>query len=215
MPGRRISLVNNEFYHIFNRGSDKRNIFIQPRDYARLQRTFYYYQFLGPKIRFSQFTATKFKSFNPAPEKKLVEIICYCLMPNHFHFLLQQLKDNGISTFISQVANSYAKYFNTKYKRIGALLQGTFKAVRIENDDQFLHVSRYIHLNPIVSEVAQNLDDYSWSSFPEYMNSDIFCSSNEILKFFPSKEKYREFVEDQIDYGTSLESIKHHLFDEL
>ena len=135
-------------------------------------------------------------------------------MPNHFHLLLKQLKDNGISTFISQVCNSYTKYFNTKYSRAGALLQGVFKAELMESDEQLLHVSRYIHLKPVVSGLTKSLDSYSYSSYQEYIfQNQGFCNTTEILNFFPSPEKYQEFVEDQIDYGTTLELIKHKTID--
>ncbi len=214
MPGRNVSLVNGEFYHIYNRGSDKRNIYTQPRDYNRFLKTIYYYQFLGPKRSFSKFAKSDLNSFKPDPEKKLVKIICYCLMPNHFHFLVKQLKTNGISIFLSQLSNSYTKYFNTKYKRIGALLQGTFKAVLIESEEQLIHVSRYIHLNPVVSGLTKDLNSYKWSSYPEYVTGNsLFCSIDEILNFFPSPQKYQKFVEAQIDYGTTLEIIKHQVID--
>lgn len=214
MPRRLTPFSSGEFYHIYNRGVEKRNIFTQTRDFNRFQKTFYYYQWLGPKPSFSKFTKSDFNSFKPNPDKRLVEIICYCLMPNHFHFLIRQLKDNGISTFIGQLSNSYTKYFNTKYKRVGSLLQGTFKAVHINTDEQLLHLSRYIHLNPMVSGIVKKPEDYPWSSYLEYINGESFFSSpTEILNFFSSKEKYKEFVEDQIDYGITLEILKHRTID--
>src|SRR3989344_4923667 len=214
MPGRAVPLVNGEYYHIYNRGSDKRDIYIQPRDYNRFQKTIYYYQFLGPKLSFSKFAKSELNSFKPDSEKKLVEIICYCLMPNHFHFLVKQVKTNGISIFLSQLSNSYTKYFNTKYERVGALLQGTFKSVLIETDEQLIHVSRYIHLNPVVSRLTKELNSYKWSSYPEYIfGNSLICSIDEILNFFPSPQKYQEFVDAQIEYGTSLEILKHRIID--
>lgn len=216
MPRRIIPFMNNEFYHIYNRGVEKRDIFTQPRDYKRFLRTCYYYQFLGQKPSFSRFSKSQLNTFKPLNENKLVEIICYCLMPNHFHFLLRQLKDNGVSIFISRLTNSYTKYFNTKYTRIGPLLQGAFKALRIESDEQLIHVSRYIHLNPVVAGLVKNLDQYLWSSYHDYMQGkSTICSVNEILKFFPSAEKYKEFIEDQIDYGITLEILKHQTYDEV
>lgn len=216
MPGRNVPLGNGEFYHIYNRGSDKRNIFIQPRDYKRFQLTFYYYQFLGSKHKFSNFAKSKLDSFKPLPNSELIEIICYCLMPNHFHFLIRQLKDNGISIFMSQLANSYTKYFNTKYKRIGALLQGSFKAVHIESEEQLIHLSRYIHLNPVVSGISKNLLGYPWSSYMDYLNhQSIFCHPAPVLNLFPSTQKYKEFVTDQIDYGITLEVLKHQTIEEV
>lgn len=215
MPGRIIPLVNEGFYHIFNRGSDKRQIFTKPRDYSRFKQTFYYYQFSGPKPRLSVFAKSNLFNFKPE-NKKLVEIICYCLMPNHFHFLVRQIKDGGVSVFMSQLANSYTKYFNTKYNRVGPLFQGYFKAVPIETDEQLLHLSRYIHLNPYVSELCKDLNDYQWSSYSEFIqNQNSICIKEEILSQFPSADKYREFIDDQKEYGTTLEILKHRIIDEV
>lgn len=218
MPGRTVPLINDEYYHIYNRGNEKKNIFTLPADYKRFKQVFYYYQFIGPKPKFSRFTSSDIyiNLFKPKQENKLVEIISYCLMPNHFHFLLRQLKDNGISTFMSQLLNSYTKYFNVKYNRVGSLFQGKFKNSLIENDEQLIHVSRYIHLNPIVSGLKNNLVDYPWSSYFEYVHEfENYCSTKEVLSFFSSREKYQEFMEDQIDYGRSLELIKHAIFEEV
>ena len=116
---------------------------------------------------------------------------------------------------MSQLSNSYTKYFNIRYKRVGPLLQGAFKAVRIESQEQLIHVSRYIHLNPVVSGLTKKPEDYLWSSYLEYtQTNNLFCIPFEILNLFSSREKYTQFVEDQIDYGTTLEFIKHHLVDE-
>lgn len=128
MSGRSTTFANSEYYHIYNRGSDKRDIFLSKRDFTRFQRTFYYYQFLGPKPKFSNSARYKHESLRPMGDNQIVEIHCYCLMPNHFHFLIRQLKDNGISRFMSHVCNSYTKYFNIKHNRVGPLLQGAFKA---------------------------------------------------------------------------------------
>lgn len=214
MPGRLVPLVNGEIYHLFNRGSDRRDIFLQSKDYVRFKHTTYYYQFLGPKPRFSNLAKYKLSSFNPKPENKLVEILCYCFMPNHFHFLVRQIKENGVSVFMSQLCNSYTKYFNTKYKRVGPLLQGSFKGVRVESDEQFIHLSRYIHLNPIVALLAKKLEQYPWSSFHEYMQpGGGLCLTTDVQSYFSSKAQYRQFLEDQIDYGKTLEEIKHLLVD--
>lgn len=214
MPGRFVPLVNEQYYHIFNRGSDKRNLFLQNQDYNRFIKTLYYYHFSGQKIRFSNYNKSNINFLTPLGTEKLVDIICYCLMPNHFHLLLKQKQENGISKFLSQISNSYTKYFNTKNKRIGALLQGTFKAVLVENDEQFLHVSRYIHLNPIVSSIIDKLEKYPWSSYQEYKTGSFFCKTEEVLNFFKTNAHYLEFLNNQIEYGKSLELIKHHLLDD-
>lgn len=213
MPGRKTPLVTGGYYHIFNRGSDKRDIYLLPRDYDRFQKTFYYYQFSGPKPRFSKYT--KGNLFKPILSGKFVEILCFALMPNHFHFLVKQLAENGASRFMSQLCNSYTKYFNTKHRRIGPLLQGAFKAVSVDSDEQLMHVSRYIHLNPLVSGLVKLPQQYKWSSYSEYINNiPCYCSISEILSFFTSNVKYKEFTEDQIEYGTTLEILKHQLIDE-
>lgn len=215
MPGRIVPIVNNEIYHIFNRGSDKRNIFLQPRDYKRFIKTFCYYQFSGPKPKFSLLNKNNFSHFKPDPVSRLVEIFCYCLMPNHFHFMVRQLKTNGISIFMSQLANSYTKYFNTKRKRIGPLLQGAFKITRVETDQQLIHLSRYIHINPVVAGLTDRPENYVWSSYKEYADGiSGFCSTDAVLSFFPSRNEYRKFTEEQIDYAKALGIIKHQVVDD-
>ncbi len=213
MPYRTTPLVTDQIYHVFNRGVAKLPIFTDRRDYNRFLETMYYYQFEGPKPQFSQLN--RFKEYNFEKNKKIVEIFCYCLMPNHYHFLIKQLQENGISEFIGKLSNSYTKYFNTKHKRIGPLLQGQFKAVRIEYEEQLTHVSRYIHLNPIASYLVKNLNIYPWSSYLNYIGSEENknCSKDFILSMFKTNQKYEKFVLDQIEYAQSLEIIKHLVMD--
>src|SRR3989344_517839 len=116
MPTRTTPLVNEQIYHIYNRGVEKRRIFENRRTYKRFLQTINYYQYEGPKPKFSSFI--KFKLFKPDPNKKIVDIIAYCLMPNHFHLLLRQVKEGGISEFIRKVSDSYTKYYNVKYDRV-------------------------------------------------------------------------------------------------
>lgn len=213
MPSRIHPLVNGEYYHIFNRGVDKMNIFKNSYNFQRFLKTVLYYQVLGPKPRFSLFAPTN----NLLDKsKQIVEIIVFCLMPNHFHFLIKQLTDGGITEFISKLSNSYTKYFNIKYKRVGPLLQGEFKSVLVESNEQLLHLSRYIHLNPLVSGLVKDLKDYPWSSYPEYIESSAqrICAKEIILNQFKSPKDYQRFVLDQADYGRELEIIKHQLIEE-
>lgn len=147
----------------------------------------------------------------------MVDIVAYCLMPNHFHFLLKQRVNNGIIKFSSNFANSYTRYFNTRNHRNGALFQGIFKAAHIENDEQLIHVNRYIHINPAVSFLIkeESLDSYPWSSLSEYLNPKLeeICSKEAVLSFFSSLNKYHNFIHDQIDYAKRLESAKHLLLE--
>lgn len=213
MPYRTTPLVTDQIYHIFNRGVARLPIFTDRRDYNRFLETIYYYQFQGPKPQFSQLK--RFKEFNFEKNKKIVEIICYCLMPNHYHFLVKQLEENGISEFINKVSNSYTKYFNTRHTRVGPLLQGQFKAVRIEHEEQLIHVSRYIHLNPVVSFLVKKLNEYNWSSYTSYIGLEVnkICAKELLFSIFRTPQKYEQFVLDQVEYGQSLERIKHLVID--
>lgn len=213
MPSRIIPFVNGEYYHIFNRGVAQMPIFSNYRDYKRFSKTVSYYLVDGPKPRFSFFDPKKHQ-LNSG--KKIINIIAYCFMPNHFHFLLQQTKEGGITEFVGRISNSYTKYFNIKRERAGPLLQGEFKAVHIETNEQLLHVSRYIHLNPLVGYLIKDLEDYRWSSFNEYMgkNTMKLCDKEIILNQFKSAKEYKQFILDQEDYGKQLEYIKHLLIDQ-
>lgn len=213
MPYRIIPFINGEIYHVFNRGVNKQDVFFQTRDYSIFLSSVFYYQIASPKPRFSLYRQTKTFPINKG--EKIVQLICYCLMPNHFHLLIKQLKDNGISEFMRKFAHSYTKYINVKYERQGPLFQGVFKAVHIENDEQLIHVSRYIHLNPYVSNLNRNLRNYRWSSYPSFMGltSSTDINSNEILSHFRSTLEYENFVMDQANYGSELEIIKHQIID--
>lgn len=212
MPRRIIPFASGYYYHIYNRGVEKRSIFQNNRDYGRLIKTIKYYQLEGPKPRLSKFLNSSI--FKLDLNSKIVEIICYCLMPNHFHFLIKQLKDGGITEFISKLSNSYTKYYNTKHSRIGPLLQGEFKAVLVEGEEQFIHLSRYIHLNPIASLLVKDLKNFRWSSYEEYIsNSNGICSKEDIMGYFKSPRDYEQFVLDQVSYAQSLERIKHAVID--
>lgn len=133
-------------------------------------------------------------------------------MPNHFHFLLKQLTDKGISKFMAKITNAFSHYFNTRHDRTGHLFQGNFGAVRIEDDEQFMHVSRYIHLNPVTSYLIaiESLVSYEYSSYPDYLSKPSgFTNTKDILSYFKNPQGYRKFVEDQADYARKLDNIKH------
>lgn len=212
MPSRTVPFVNNHFYHVFNRGVAHMPIFNDKWDYKRFVKTFLYYQLQGPKPKFSQFSP---ENIRLDTNQKIVEIISYCLMPNHFHFLLQQKSDGGITEFLSKISNSYTKYFNTKNERVGPILQGEFKSVLVETNEQLLHLSRYIHLNPLVSYLTNNLESYTWSSYLEYIgqNKTSICAKEIILDQFKSAQDHKQFVLDQEEYGKELERIKHQTLD--
>lgn len=220
MPGRNIPLISGEIYHVFNRGIASQPIFLQKRDYQRFLDTVFYYQNKNIPIRYSKFLnlsrIIKNKIFDELYQKKncLVEIISFCLIPNHFHLLLKQNDKDGISKFVGDLSNSYTRYFNVKNKRSGPLLQGKFKAVRIETDEQLLHVSRYIHLNPYTSFVVKTVDElpsYFYSSLGEYwkIRNIQIINKDLILSHFKSLKSFKEFIFNQAEYQKHLDKIKH------
>lgn len=212
MPYRTTTLADNEFYHVYNRGVEKRNIFLGKRDFQRCIETFQFYQYKNNDFKFSSVTHPMWNREN---YDKRVEIICYCLMPNHVHFILKQISNNGISDFMRLFANSYAKYFNTKYERVGSLFQGQFKAKHVGSDEQLVHLSRYVHLNPFVSGIIKNLKNYHWSSYNEYVKSQKreICTKEDVLHMFKNKNDYAKFIKDHQDYAINLELIKHNMID--
>lgn len=218
---RDIPLVTGEFYHVYNRGTAKLPTFINDSDYKQAQLTATYYQFKELPVKLSRFKALDSNKRSEILESirhtgKIVDIISYVFMPNHFHFLLRQAAQDGVSKFVGQFSNSYTRYFNTKHSRPGSLFQGTFKAVHIETENQLLHVSRYIHLNPFVSAVIkkEELPYYYWSSYPDYLRgqSDLVDVTS-VMSRFKSPMEYQSFVLNHSDYAQQLEIIKHQLID--
>jgi len=224
MPGRLTPLANGQIYHVFNRGIDHRPTFTDRLELTRGIITIDFYRFVKPPIRLSKFL----KLSNEERERvsknikdrndKLIDILAFCLMPNHFHFIVRQLHEKGISKFLANFQNSYTKYFNVKRSRDGSLFLDQFKAVRIETDEQLLHVSRYVHLNPLTSYVVKDFEDllkYPWSSFGEYINgkSSVFEIST-VMSFFKTPKDYQAFVRDNADYQRELDKIKHLILEE-
>lgn len=221
MPYRKVVLVPQQIYHIFNRGVAALPIYLNTKSYLRFLNLVDYYRFSNTPFSFSKLISlpkeeresirTELKKENAIH----VGILAYCLMPNHFHFLLKQITDKGISVFMTNLQNSYVKYFNIKNERAGPLFQSMFKAVIIETDEQLLHMSRYIHLNPSTAYIVEpeNLEDYKWSSLNHYLNKDFssfsFVNPEMILNFFKKREDYRKFVLDQASYQRELNKIKH------
>jgi len=214
MPRRKEPLVTGEIYHVFNRGVEKRPIFENARHYQRFLDLLPFYT-RSHHLKFSTLSGKEREEvISKKTGEKLVEILCYCLMPNHFHLMLKQSSDHGIKNFMRIVADSYSHYFNITKERVGPLFQGKFKAVRIEDDAQLLHVSRYIHLNPVVTELVKEPEDYDWSSYLEYIAKKKGFSITEIiLDQFKSITFYKNFVHDYADYAKRLHKIEHLLLE--
>lgn len=224
MPSnRKVVFANGEYYHVFNRGVEKRPTFTNKYEFLRAKDTLSFYRFAELPIRYSKYLNLNKKAkeefMNGFGENNLqIEILAFCFMGNHFHFLLKQEKDNGIVKFMAKFQNSYTKYFNTKHQRVGPLFQGVFKAVHVGNDEQLLHVSRYIHLNPVNGFMVSSgsLADYLWSSYPEYLGliDRSIVNTNQVLNFFnKDRKEYQKFVMDEADFKMKLNNIEHLLID--
>lgn len=204
--------LENGIYHIYNRGVEKRNIYLDeqdysvfisylknyllPKDLAKLQTTISSPEH-GYKEKQKAFKEISLKNF--AEE---IELLAYVLMPNHFHLLLKQTKPDGIDRFMSSLSTRYTIYFNRKYRRVGSLCQGVYKAVSVETDEQLLHLSRYIHLNPFMSSgqsLSRSSETSQPSSLPEYFNqrNAAWVKKNYILDYFQKNnptEDYQKFM---------------------
>ena len=212
-------IVIGEIYHVFNRSVGTQPIFLGKRNCNRAIEVAQFYSYLNPPLRFSHYyrleNKDKFISQLKSDCKRLIDLYSFCLMPNHFHFLTKQLEDKGILSFMGNFQNSYAKFFNIKTERHGALFQSQFKAVRIETDEQLLHVCRYIHLNPFSSYVVKSieeLENYQWSSLPDYLGSrKSECVNKEfILNYFSSSvDKFKSFMYDKVDYQKKLKELEY------
>lgn len=196
--------VTGCFYHLYNRGVEKRDIYLDKFDHHRFLETVNFYRNDPVPMKLSDFRRGVIKLKKIEYQNELVNIYCYCLMPNHFHLLVQQLKDDGISMFMRKLSDSYTKYFNTKYKRIGSLFQGPFKARLIEDDEYLLQLSKYIHKNPskpVFPHGVWEANKYPYSSYSTYLSGEphLFCDTNFILSYFsrsyPNLD-YQTFVEE-------------------
>lgn len=216
MSVRKEVIATGEVYHVFNRSIDKQRIFKNSYDYRRLLELIQYYQFLNTPVRYSHFNRLNLEQKEiiwyqlRKQSKRIVDIYAFCVMPNHFHFLMKPLEDNGLSDYMRFIQLGYAKYFNKKYHRKGVLFEGMFHAVRIEDDEQFVHVHRYILLNPVTAFLIKldAIDNYPWSAYP-YLFKDNFVNSEYIKSQFSSIEKYLSFLKDQENYQKELNRIKH------
>jgi len=206
----------DKVYHIITKSIAKYVIFNNETEYLRIKEVIQYYQVENPRLRFSYFAAWRkdknglVNKNDRQDKKKLVRIIAYGLMPTHIHLVLQQLKKNGISIYMNKVLNSYTRYFNTKHHRKGPLWTGRFKRVLVETDEQLIHVTRYVHLNPVTAHLVDRPELWRFSSYCEYLAKnpikDKMCKFKHILEMRPGK--YKKFVDSQISYQRELAKMK-------
>lgn len=201
--------VENGFYHIYNRGVEKRTIFEDEQDYGVFLS--YLKNYLTPKDinLLQQNLASTLTTWHEKDEilklaklnnfSENIKLLAYCLMPNHFHLLIKQTETNTIDRFINSLNTRYVMYFNKKYKRVGSLYQGVYKAVLLDNEPQFLHLSRYIHKQAIKIDTP--------SSYPEYLGlrRTEWVNPKEVLPYFSKSNpslSYESFIKQEDDYKT-------------
>src|SRR3989344_6947641 len=207
MAMRKVSLVEKEFYHIYNRGVDKRDIFLDVDDLNRFLKSMREFNVINPIGSIYENRDRKRTHERQAfmtREKPLVNFIVYGINRNHFHFILEQVAERGIEKFMHRLGTGHSKYFNTRHKRSGALFQGKFKAKLIDSNEYLLHLSAYINLNDKVHSRGRQASTMSRTSWDEYINPnfvDSFCKKEIILGQFKNRKEYKKFAEE------SLESI--------
>ena len=213
MANRKTPFVIGEYYHIYNRGVDKRIIFSTKLDIDRFFKSMIEFNIVDPigslyENSFRQLggSTAKLATVSNKKGKKLVNIVAYCLNPNHFHFILEQLTDRGISEFMKRLSGGYTWYFNNKYDRTGSLFQGRFKAVHVNSNEYLLHVSAYVNLNDKVHQLGGSTaklvkSKSSWGEYTGDNTGESFCKKEIILEQFKNKKEYKKFA------TSSLESI--------
>jgi len=195
---RKHPLVTSQYYHIFNRGVDKRDIFMSKKDMNRFILSIKQFNKIYPVGSIRDNLRDKLSSSylkRKGKENPLVSIVCYCFNPNHFHFILKQETDGGISEFLKRLMGGYTKYFNLSHKRNGALFQGRFKS-RLVNDDQyFLKIFPYVNINNLIHDIPEEKSHLIASSDAEYENMDFDLVSKKeadnLISFYGSKNDFK------------------------
>ena len=219
---RRISFAPGEFYHIYNRGTEKRNIFLNKNDYRRFLLLLYYCN-SGQNV----VLRLENKNFDPDPQREtIVEICAYCLMPNHFHLLIHEKIEGGISRFMQKLSTGYTMYFNERHERDGVLFQGKFKSSYVNEDEYLKYLFSYIHLNPVKSvdphwkengisnsdQAKKYLDHYAYSSYPDYLGVNRkeggIITKNVMPNYFLSVADYKRTINDWLSLRDEQAKVK-------
>lgn len=212
MPRKKVQIVNGEYYHVYNRGVDKREIFQDEKDYLKFLRNLkdfnnksYYEQ------RIQELESKKERGSFLFRKDKTVSIVAYSLLPNHYHLILKQLKDNGISNFMHKVGTSFTNFFNKKYNRSGRLFQGPYKTIHVNDNNYLLWLSGYVNGNVEIHRIEKT-KNYKWSSFNSFIEkgrNEILNDKDIILSQFKNSRDYKIFVDEVIkDSRKRKETLK-------
>jgi len=191
MARRNVPFLPNQYYHIYNRGAHRVDIFRNDTDYIFL-----------------------LKLVKKQAEKCAISVIAYCLMHNHYHFLLRQNSDIQISKFMQAVFNVYTKAFNSKYQHSGTLFEGPFRAIHIDRTEYLLHLCRYIHRNPLEAGIVVLPEQWHYSNYSEFIGQrdGILIDRDFVKENFGSPESYREFVIEYVPPEKAQKELRHYLF---
>ncbi len=196
------------YYHIYNRGVEKRDIFVDAQDYHKFIGYLKMY-LTTPDPQGLSLRDESGRSICPSHQNNNfcedISLLAYCLMPNHFHLLIKQNSERGMALFMHSIITKYVMYFNRRYKRVGGLFQGRYKCVRIESENQFIGISKYIHRNPLPEHPSgsdlEGLSDYKYSSYGNYLRlfQQSWIKPEDILCYYPTPKAYKDFVEETGD----------------
>ena len=211
---RNFQFENEHFYHVYNRGVDKRNIFIDESDRNRFIKSIIAFNDIN---RVEKNSLSKIKVF--PSENPYVKIHAFCLMNNHFHLLLEPLIEKGVQKFMHRLSDGYSKYFNIKHERSGSLFEGRYKAKWVDNDVYLQHLLRYIHLNPLDLMIDRKdkevinwekaltmLEYYPWSSHRAYLGAEQMDSvtTDYLSKTFQDRTDYKNFLKEWLKYDENI-----------
>lgn len=216
----RSILSEGEIYHIYNRGVEKRLIFINDHDRWRFVTLLLLLQGESDTDKISRLVSLVQhrmlgnKVFKKVLDNKYVELISFCLMPNHFHLILREIQGGGISKFMQRLLNAYTKYFNICHRRNGHLFGGRFQAAHVDTNEYLLYLSAYLHLNPRELKFWRGLEvDYMWSSFQDFVVQNRwgnFLKPDIILEQFDSGKEYKKFIVE-----TPIKAVQDNLDEDL
>jgi putative transposase len=211
----KAKLVMDKIYHVCNKSIAGFGIFKNKYNCNRFLYALDYYNNVHVWTSLSQVIKRKTYQYNNIIFKKtdsLIKIIAYCIMPDHYHLIFKITSSNSVTKYINDVENSYSRYFNIRYSRKGPLWQSSFRCIRIRSENQLLHTTRYIHLNPVTAGIVSLPEDWKYSSYKDYISCpEILARMTEMS--VTNGLAYQKFVEDNIDYQQRLKQIKHLLLE--
>jgi putative transposase len=193
MSRRKIIFEKGKYYHIYNRGCNREDIFREAENY--------------------RFLTQKLVSYS---QDSSISVIAYCLMPNHYHLLVRQDSDIPVSEFVQSIFNSYTKAFNKRYDRKGTLFEERFEAKEIDSDEYLIHLSRYIHLNPVKAKLVTSCEDWEFSNYQEWIGfrQSVLFDVDLASTLFKDIASYKSFVEEYANTNSNELILQRYLFDE-